>query len=294
MEKIRSVCIGGMWKQLVGLVANEGIPVRSRMQETLELEDIFIEYPEVRSYVFKNPIRNINPVFHLVELMYFLCGRNDADALTKYMSKMEEYTDDLLNIFEGSYGPSIYEALPYALAQLKHDKMSRRAVIPILRQSHIVHLDSLDIPCNLSLGMRIRAGKLNFSVTTRSQDLFRGFIYDTLEFQLLQFMLAKFLDVGIGSYSHHMYSLHLYTKDLTTARTAAEFQKEEFSERPSMTFSNIFPYAQKIMNNAEFFCEPDEDDDVANAIVAFRSRSRSENIGIYTEWANEWLSERKK
>src|SRR5256885_5647582 len=164
-----------MWPNLVHRVINYGKSASPRNLDTIEVENVELEYIHP-TYVFNNRIRRLNPVFHLVELMYFMDGRND-DLLVQYIKKMEDFINPNTKRFDGSYGPSLYESMPWVVYALMHDSSTRRAIVPILRPQHITNPFSRDYPCNIVLGFRIRDDQLNMNVVTRSQDLYRGFLY---------------------------------------------------------------------------------------------------------------------
>jgi len=295
------------WSDLVFKVNASGKKVSPRGFDSVELENVLVEYPQPSSYIFKNPLRCINPVFHLVELFYFLNGRSD-DTLSHYISNMLEFSNEETGRFDGSYGPSIYESLPNLFVQLSSDSNSRRAVIPIMKYHHLVY-ESKDIPCNVVLGFRIRDGRLNMNVVTRSQDLYRGFIYDTLEFQLLQFMIAQMFRLEVGVYSHNIFSLHLYESDMKKAVNAAELWRsghglEENYQKPRFIFSSFREFwaycrrqdiiAQLAVIDSDSACKLAGLDDLSLAIPAWKMRSSVVPVGIYTEWVNWWLENHAK
>jgi len=288
------------WHSLIRAVKSDGSAIVARGIEALELENVSVDYPKVTDYTFILPARRINPVFHLVELFYFLNGRSD-EMLSSYVGAMEEFVNESTGRFDGSYGPAIYESLPFVISQLSADNDSRRAVVPILGRHHLIE-SSKDIPCNVILGFRIRKRLLNMTVVTRSQDLYRGFIYDTLEFQLLQRLLANLFGIGVGSYRHNIFSLHLYAVDSTKVSSV--------NFTPNLTFEKDLPTLPRFSTAREFwqytrstciFAEyPDFHllngihDDIAHAIVAWKNRFVPPEYGIYTKWVKWWLENAKK
>ena len=295
LEHFKVDHISDAWKTLVENVAMKGDRVSPRGIPSKELEDVILEYPRVKGYTFINKRRRINPVFHLVELFYFLNGRTDASLLVDYVENMTDFANDV-GRFDGSYGPSIYESLPFAIYELNNDRDSRRAVVPILR-SHHLNPNSLDIPCNIFLGFRIRGNRLNMNVFTRSQDLFRGFLYDTLEFQLLQLFVSKVLKVDPGSYTHHILSLHLYRKDFSSALESL-VEPSNGSDTPIVPdFSGqdtFWQYARTMGAVCEWtdFDAGFTSDDMRVALTSYRKRTRNSYKGLYSQWVNWWLETR--
>lgn len=290
------------WSKLVETVLSEGKPTSPRNLDTIEIENYTIEY-NTPTYVFPNRIRRLNPVFHLVELFYFMDGRSD-NLLSKYTRKMDDFINPDTLRFDGSYGPAIYESMPWMAWALTSETATRRAVFPILRQQHVARPFSKDFPCNIALGFRIRENKLNMNVVTRSQDLYRGFLYDTLEFQLLQTLMSSLLNVGIGTYHHTIFSLHLYQQDIEAAQKAAKIytSEEPMFIKPTIpkfeTFQDLWAWCHERCMFAELAVNHSiaseelnllPDDDIANAILAWQDRTQIIPLGPYTQWVNDWL-----
>jgi len=294
MNTFESHTIDESWHTLVENVIVKGDIVSPRGKKTKELENVVLFYPHVDQYKFINMKRRINPVFHLVELFYFLNGRND-DLLSNYIQTMSEF-ENSTHRFDGSYGPSIYESLPFVIRELSEDHDTRRAVVPILR-SHHLNGSSKDIPCNVFLQFRERNGELNMTTVTRSQDLFRGFLYDTLEFQLLHYILAWLLKLEPGNYTHYMGSLHLYDTDASAAlESLAEPINAGSIVRPILpdwdSPSDFWRYSRRVMDVAEFLSNPS--DDIQRAIRDWRMRVISrDGLGFYESWVKWWLDTRK-
>lgn len=206
--------ITGAWEQLCRMVLDHGVEVSPRGLRTKELRHVHVHFEKSLESTFLNPRRHANPVMHIVELMYFLNGRDD-DALARvWLKGMERYVNPTTRLFDGGYGPSLRNGLPFVFAMLERDKDSRRAVISLLQERHTVRmLDTLDYPCNPLIGFRLEGGRLNVDLVTRSQDLYQGYVYDQLEFHMLQRMMAQALKVEPGSFDHYIFSCHLYEQN---------------------------------------------------------------------------------
>ena len=286
------------WRTLVQNIVMSGISVSPRGLKTREIDNVILEYPRPGSYSFINEKRRINPVFHLVELFYFLNGRTDG-LLADYIDNMKNYENEQ-NRFDGSYGPSIYESLPFAISELQNDPSSRRAVIPIIRSHHLNH-NSIDIPCNVFLQFRINNETLEMLVVTRSQDLFRGFLYDTLEFQLLQYFLSKVLFANVGCYYHYISSLHLYENDFSNAIESLSVPDLSSADEPKIlkVFNNqydFWDYSRMINIQSDLAANwPDQTndfDDISRAIINWKLRRKCLSSGLYSDWVNWWLENR--
>ena len=105
-----SAGLNWMWPNLVHRVINNGKPASPRNLDTIEVENVELEYLHP-TYVFSNRIRRLNPVFHLIELMYFMDGRSD-DLLSEYVKKMDDFINPETRRFDGSYGPALHHGMP--------------------------------------------------------------------------------------------------------------------------------------------------------------------------------------
>src|SRR5437867_5753889 len=292
--------IGGAWDTLVARTVDCGEEYSPRGMKTLELQNVAYEYEGPYQYTFNNPIRKANPIYHIVELFYYLNGRDDG-LRGEYINNVENYSNPLTNRHDGSYGRAFYEGLPRVIMQLQKDRDTRRAVIGVINTNHILNPESKDVPCNDLFGWRIRDDRLDMNVVTRSQDLYIGWIYNTLGFQLLHMMLAKALDLEVGTYGHYIFSLHLYEKDVEKAKssigkTELDTHKPELVDySPKKMFSNIrlintmleFPaYFGKGYNDFE--------EDIYQAIRLYKKLDNPKDIkslGLYTSWVINCLSE---
>src|SRR5690606_4040868 len=92
---------------LTNAVLNHGEEVGSRLGErTLELTQVAIrlERPWEREVLV--PGRRVNLAAQIVESVWVLSGRNDIDALTPYLPRAADFSDDG-ETWRGGYGPRL-------------------------------------------------------------------------------------------------------------------------------------------------------------------------------------------
>jgi thymidylate synthase len=65
--------------------------------------------------------------------------------------------------------------------------------------------------------LKIREGKLEWSQIMRSNDVFKGLPYNFVQFTSLQEVLAGWVGVEPGTYTHFSDSLHVYEQDMDLA-----------------------------------------------------------------------------
>lgn len=123
---------------------------QTRNGPVLQVEEpVMVSYSRPRERVLFNPSRDANPFFHLYEALWMLTGRNDAEPLAYYASRMKTYSDDGKTL-NGAYGyrwrhakyerddHGMYDTgsstdrvdqLDILVQHLKADPTSRRAVL---------------------------------------------------------------------------------------------------------------------------------------------------------------------
>lgn len=151
--------------------------------------------------------RKLNHQFAIIEKFEYLYGKHDAERLIAYNSNLKNYAGNY-SYFDGNYAQRINYWLDHVYHLLLHDRDSRQAVISIYDAT--ARHQSADIPCTLTLQFFIRDNKLHLIGSMRSNDLLWGFPYDINAFCFLQEVLAKWLNVELGIYTHFVGSMHIY------------------------------------------------------------------------------------
>jgi thymidylate synthase len=209
----------------------------SRDQQTRELLHVAFTIRDPRQrVVFARPI---NPAFAIAEVIWILAGSNDLEFLRFWNPRMQRFSDDGV-MFHGAYGfrlgsqPALSDGAANALRHIpsntpadRRDQL--RAAYDALQQTphsrQIVlqiwdsRLDlpsplprSKDIPCNLMSHLLIRNDKLDWLQVMRSNDLVWGTPYNFIQFTTIQEVIAGWLGIEVGTYSHISDSLHVYER----------------------------------------------------------------------------------
>jgi thymidylate synthase len=194
--------------------APRGKPIIELMGMTIHLEDI-------TKNIIVHPERNLNYRFMIAEWIWIALGRKDLKALTKYNSKMSEFSDDGVTL-AGAYGPRLFPQWPGVLTRLVRDHRTRQAVAVIYRPGDAL-VESKDIPCTLSLQFLLRDQKLNCIATMRSSDAWLGIPYDVFSFSMLTAGLAGELGVLPGWLKINIGSSHLYEEHEQQARKVLSY-----------------------------------------------------------------------
>lgn len=160
--------------------------------------------------------RRFNPFFALAEMSWVLAGDNRLAPLTTYLPRFREFSDDGETL-TGAYGYRLRSAfgrdqLIDAGQMLSRDPTTRRVVLSFWDAADLAK-DSLDIPCNTTVFLKIRKRRLDMMVCNRSNDVFLGVPYNVITFAGLQAAVAIAVGVRRGTQIHVTDSLHLYEKD---------------------------------------------------------------------------------
>lgn len=193
-------------------IMENGNTVFTRNNEVKELLSVSITLKNSSNDNFlRNKDRKLSLRYAFGELLWYLSGSDSLDFISHYSSSYSRFSDDKKTL-NGAYGPRIMPYIESIVNLLKEDIYTRRAVINIYNNTDI-GLDSMDIPCTMSLHFIIRNNKLILQTYMRSNDLYLGFPYDIFSFTFLQKFVANKLNIEVGSYHHYVSSLHIYKRN---------------------------------------------------------------------------------
>lgn len=149
----------------------------------------------------------------LGEFLWYMSGSNSLDFINYYIPGVYE-SESENGVVHSGYGDRLFERfgvnqLETVIAKLKSSPTSRQAVIQIFSASDFQYRS---VPCTCTLQFLLRNDCLHLVVNMRSNDAYLGFPHDVFAFTMIQELLARSLDVDIGSYRHFVGSLHLYEK----------------------------------------------------------------------------------
>jgi len=205
------------WAQMFRETMQCGIETAPRGQMIRELEDCKFTIDPMYPFMnFKH--RNLKIEYFKLEMLWKLTGDPFNDDI-KAHAKMWESVQNNDGSFNSNYGQYWFGeqlGLFVAFNELVKDDNSRRAVIPMLRASHIgPHVK--DTVCTESVGFRIRNGELNMSVHMRSSDQIFGLGTDLPTFAFLQRLLfgmlrAVYPSLNMGMMTVVAMSSHIYER----------------------------------------------------------------------------------
>jgi hypothetical protein len=232
MKVIRALSIDDAWQQAKLLLSAEGEICSSRAGEVvMHPEPVTTHYANPMLRVLTDPVRDANPFFHLMEALWMIAGRNDVAFVSRFNKRMQSFSDDGL-IFHGAYGyrwrhhfdmednEDGTDQINKAIQCLRADPKSRRVVIQMWdpradfwSPEEIAVRGSVpkDLPCNTALYLDARLGKLNMTVTNRSNDIVWGcYGANVVHMSMLQEYIAAQVGLELGWYCQVSNNWHAY------------------------------------------------------------------------------------
>ena len=192
-----------------------GEPVSPSKGDCRELRGVLLEITNPRARLSRSESRG-QAFSCLGELCWYLSGANELEFIEYYIPKYREFAEN--GILFGAYGPRLLEMrgvtnqLENIISLLKRKSSSRQAVIQLFDAEDIIH-EHKDIPCTSTIQFLLRSNCLEMITTMRSNDVYLGLPHDVFCFTMIQEIVARRLDVELGTYRHIVGSLHLYDRD---------------------------------------------------------------------------------
>lgn len=175
---------------------------------------VITTYRDPASRVLWEPRRDANPVFHLLESIWMLAGRNNVDWLLPFNSSFGRYAEPDGRV-HGAYGHRWrhhfdIDQLWRIVAELSVPN-TRQAVMAMWDPAADLGMVVNDKPCNTHIYFDTRGGVLNMTVCCRSNDIIWGaYGANAVHFSVLQELLAAALNIEVGVYHQFSNNLHLY------------------------------------------------------------------------------------
>lgn len=226
MYLIKGESFEEVYKKSIMEILKNGEEVSPRGSKTFELAPATIVIEDARKFLAMPNLRKGNYTFQLAEALWMLRGSNDLEEIAHYNRVWRNFEDeDDKGILNGAYGERLrnwndgIDQFYEVYKKLLHDPYSRQASMVIFdpERDNQIHENggySKDIPCTNYFNFQIRNGKLNMLTVMRSNDLHKGTIYDIPNFIIFQHILAGWLDVEVGKYTHVAASFHIYESDI--------------------------------------------------------------------------------
>lgn len=189
---------------------------------------VITTYVNPMNRVLVSATRDANPFFHLFESMWMLDGRNDVAFPALFAGNIKNYSDNGVTL-HGAYGHRWrgyfgYDQLTAIIEELKQDPSTRRCVLAMwdggdgggLMASRIGDLQTAldsgkDVPCNTQAYFDTIDGRLNMTVTCRSNDVIWGAHgANVVHFSFLLEYMAVMTGIPMGVYRQFSNNYHVY------------------------------------------------------------------------------------
>lgn len=223
-------------RELYPALISKGAPVKASRGDNSELIGVLLELETPRARLSRTETRG-RPFSALGEFLWYLTEENQLDFIAPYIPAYADDSEDGLTV-HGGYGPRIFrqrghDQLENVISQLTTSPTSRRAVIQIFNAEDTAKRYK-EIPCTTTLQFLLREERLHLIATMRSNDAYLGLPHDVFCFTMLQEMVARILNVDVGTYRHFAASMHLYATDLSATRQYLDEGFQRSVEMPPM------------------------------------------------------------
>lgn len=168
----------------------------------------------------------------LGETLWYLGKSNELGFIKHYLRRYDEFAEPDGTV-HGAYGPRLFSMrgkvnqVRSVIELLQRKPSSRKAVIQLFNAEDLLR-DYNDIPCTCTLQFFVRNDELDAVVHMRSNDAYVGLPHDVFAFTFLQELIARTLDLEVGSYKHLVGSLHIYHTDKAKVQ---KFVREGYQSR---------------------------------------------------------------
>lgn len=204
--------------ELLTTIKNDGSDQTNSKGKNKEIIGVYVK--------LTNPLNRISTSFAksifvspIGEFLWYMSGSNKLNFIEYYIDEYKKASNDQ-NILNGAYGLRLFNKDNNVMDQVNNivelltkKENTRQAVIQIFDKKDLLIINNLDIPCTCTLQFFIRDNKLALAVTMRSNDVYVGLPHDIFCFTMLQEIIAKQLNKGLGEYHHFIGSCHYYMKN---------------------------------------------------------------------------------
>lgn len=255
------------------LWASRNRPVASRGQ-TREVLGVLLELTDPRARLSRSETRG-KPYSCLGELLWYLSRDNRLDFIENYISQYKDDSDDGETVY-GGYGRRMFnhhgiDQIKNICSVLSAKPTSRRAVVQLFDAEDLAEQHK-EIPCTCTLQFVIRSKRLHLAVTMRSNDAYKGLPHDVFCFTMLQEIVARTLNVGLGRYRHFAMSMHLYEDDIPLAKQYVGEGIQSTVPMPKMPIGNPWPAIDNLLD--------------AELRLRSKRRLKASNLNTDSYWAD--------
>jgi thymidylate synthase len=246
---LRGQTLDDLMREAIQEIQSNGERIEPTKGWCTEVTGVLLELTNPLARVSRTETRG-KPFSSLGELCWYLAKTNDLGFIEYYIPEYKKSAE--LGLIHGGYGPRLFDwnginQICNITSLLRKKPNSRKAVIQLFEASDIAASHN-DTPCTCTLQFLQRAGKLNMIIYMRSNDAYLGLPHDIFCFTMLQEIIARDLNVDLGTYKHMVGSLHLYDnrKEAAERFLAEGFQSTQMS-MPAMPTGDPWPAIKSLL-----------------------------------------------
>ena len=250
---ISEATVDDLLREAVSLVMATGERIVPSKGPCLEVSAVSLELRRPLARASRTETRGT--IFSCVgELLWYLAGSNDVEHIAYYVPRYRESAEN--GLVYGGYGPRLFNQrghnqIQQVIDMLRTKPDSRQAVVQLFEAQDLVE-PHRDVPCTCSLQFLLRSNGLRLVVYMRSNDLFLGTPHDIFAFTMIQEIVARSLQVELGTYVHMVGSLHIYETNMEDLdRFLAEGWQTTELEMPPMPCGDPWPSVQELVRFEE-------------------------------------------
>jgi hypothetical protein len=262
--EIKTFNVNHLFSEIFWKLRVSGVEDQSRNGPVLRFpEPVLTTILNPRERVLFHAGRDANPIFHCLEAIHMLAGRRDVAFLKQFNSRIPLYSDDGVN-FNAAYGYRMRnhfgkDQLAHVIDTLKNDPGSRQAVVQLWDAADLGR-ETKDKACNTQMIFAVNRGKLELTVTNRSNDIFWGYAgANAVHFTIIQEFVAAALGLEVGPYRTFSTNLHLYTELYNAVEyleSPPDVHEYNYYDGPTRTTPIVQGgSAENWLRDAEEFCE---------------------------------------
>lgn len=274
-----------VWEKAAKLLLKEQTTLGGRTGETYELLHTFISIQDPRQKWIYNRIPPISLAFALAELVWIMNGQDDAKVINFWNPSLKKYAGNN-TFYYGAYGKRLrshfgFDQIEKAYQALQSVPESRQIVLQIFdtKTDFPIHNGKPrdeDIPCNICSLLKVRDNKLEWSQIMRSNDVLLGLPYNFIQFTGIQEIIAGWLGIQVGTYSHYSDSLHLYKSDASRIGIGQEIEVKN-TDSLSLKKSESEKVFKEIYERMKVLCSPNTSQNNINSLAMLGSEFDSYN-----------------
>lgn len=182
-------------------------------KDTKQIHNVLLEIQNPLDNLIRLDWRNWNKSYADFEFEWYLSANPNAEEISKRAKIWKNLMDDQGNV-NSNYGYQWNRngQIGKVINMLRNDPETRRASISLYDGKEI-DLYQKDTICTYAINFyKDQQDKLSMQVMMRSNDLIFGFCNDQYCFSKLMELVAKDLNMEIGTYYHFVCNMHIYKR----------------------------------------------------------------------------------